>query len=164
MKSEIQIITEVWQNNRERTLATLDQIAAEDDPPAALAFRPGPGRAHSAWQLMHIAVTEGLFATERLHQRPFDQPELVRRFGRDSVPDDDIPDLEEIRRMLQRTRESLLQAVSQFTDADLERIPEGFAERGWTLRKVLHVIAWHEAHHQGQVHLTQNLFRASRTG
>ncbi len=162
MKSEIQVITEIWQSNRERTLATLEQIGQERDPRAALAFRPGPGRAHSAWQLMHIAVTEGVFATERFHQRPFDQPELARRFAGGSVPDEDVPDIAEIRATLDRTRKALLEAVAEFTDADLDQVPAGLTERGWTLRQALHILAWHEAHHQGQVHLTQNLYRASQ--
>lgn len=164
MKSEIQVITELWQSNRERTLATLEQIAGESDPLAALAYRPGPGRAHSAWQLMHIAVTEGVFATERLHQRPFDQPDLVRRFAGGSTPDDDIPGVSEIRSTLDQMRTALLDAVAEFDDADLDRVPAGLSERGWTLRTALQILAWHEPHHQGQVHLTQNLFRASRAG
>jgi hypothetical protein len=26
---------------------------------------------------------------------------------------------------------------------------------------VLHILAWHEAHHQGQAHITLNLYRAA---
>jgi len=54
------------QFNRVRTIATLDKIAQEPEPSRVLAWRPGPGRAHIAWQLMHIGITEELFATERL--------------------------------------------------------------------------------------------------
>src|SRR5436190_11198374 len=49
---------------RPRTLLTLDRIAQEKDPMKVLGWRPGPGRAHIAWQLMHIGITEELFATE----------------------------------------------------------------------------------------------------
>ena len=53
---------EAFEFNRTRTLATLDAIAATSDPPALLGWRPGLGRAHVAWQLMHIGVTEEIFA------------------------------------------------------------------------------------------------------
>ena len=59
-------ITDLWEFNRLRTLMTLDDIAKQPDPTAVLGWRPGPGRAHIAWQLMHVGVTEELFATERL--------------------------------------------------------------------------------------------------
>jgi hypothetical protein len=52
--------------NRTRTLTTLDDIAKQPNPAAILGWRPGPGRAQIAWQLMHVAVTEELFATERM--------------------------------------------------------------------------------------------------
>ena len=51
---------------RARTLGLLDSIEKEPDPQAMLAWRPGPGRAHIGWQLTHVAVTEEIFATERL--------------------------------------------------------------------------------------------------
>jgi len=28
---------------------------------------------------------------------------------------------------------------------------------------VLHIIAWHEPHHQGQAHITSNLYKATHT-
>ena len=59
-------LIEFIQWNRTRTLGFLDSIEKTADPQAVLSFRPGPGRAHIGWQLMHIAVTEDIFATERL--------------------------------------------------------------------------------------------------
>ena len=64
--STIDVTIEIWQFNRERTLMTLDEISGLDDPQTVLGWRPAEGRAHIAWQLMHIGITEELFATERL--------------------------------------------------------------------------------------------------
>ena len=41
-------------------------IEAEPNARSVLAWRPGPGRAHIGWQLMHIGITEELFASDRL--------------------------------------------------------------------------------------------------
>ena len=62
----IQIHCRGFEFNRARTLAMLDEIEKLPEPDAALAFRLGPGRAHIGWQLMHIGITEEIFATERL--------------------------------------------------------------------------------------------------
>ena len=64
--TEIDIMLAACTEARERTLGLLNQIENTGDPMAVLAWRPGDQRAHIAWQLMHIGVTEELFATERL--------------------------------------------------------------------------------------------------
>jgi uncharacterized damage-inducible protein DinB len=148
--------------NRTRTLGTLDEIAKQPDSAAVLGWRSAPGRAPLAWQMMHIAVTEELFATERLFGRPAGFPELVPRFKGGSTPDGDIPSLDTIREVLQETRSHLRNALGTFSDSDLGVIPEAFRERGWTLERILQVICWHEAHHQGQSHATFNLWKAAR--
>ena len=80
------------QFNRTRTLGLLDRVEKEPEPVRALGYRPGPGRAHIAWQLMHIGITEELFATERLtSEQKAAWPDLVPRFKGGSTPDDDIP-------------------------------------------------------------------------
>jgi hypothetical protein len=148
---------------RTRTLATLDDIARQPDPAAILAWRPGPGRAHVAWQLMHIGITEELFATERLVAGSSPAfPDLVPRFKGGSSPDDDIPDVGQIRRVLDETRGHLCATLDKFTDADLPTIFPWFKERGWTFARVLQVMCWHEAHHQGQAHITYNLWKGAR--
>jgi uncharacterized damage-inducible protein DinB len=150
-----------YQFNRPRTLSLLDKIDAERESQKILGWRPGPGRAHIAWQLMHIGITEELFATERLV--PGTKPafaDLVPRFKGGSTPDDEIPQAALIRRVLTESREHLLQTLSRFGDKDLGTIPEAFKERKMAIVDVLNIIAWHEPHHQGQAHITLNLFRA----
>jgi uncharacterized damage-inducible protein DinB len=160
--SYIEHVQSLYEMNRERTLATLDAIAEMDNPQEVLGWRPGPGRAHIGWQLMHVAVTEEMFATERL--MPGTQPgmgELIGRFKGGSTPDDDVPLAVEIREALAASRERLFETFGKFSDADLENVPEPLQERGWTLRKTLQIICWHEGHHQGQAHLTLNLYKAA---
>jgi uncharacterized damage-inducible protein DinB len=148
--------------NRMRTIATLDDIAKQENPAIALGYRPGPGRAHIAWQLMHVAVTEELFATERLIEgAKAAYPDLVPRFKGGSTPDDDIPEIGQIREVLTESRKHVLATLDKFTDADLSTIFPFFKERGWTFSRVLQVLSWHEGHHQGQAHITLNLYKAA---
>jgi hypothetical protein len=159
--SIIEIAIQSIQFNRTRTLATLDKIAQEPDPQRILGWRPGPGRAHIAWQLMHLGITEELFATERLVPGAKPQfADLVPRFKGGSTPDDNIPSIAEIRSVLSQSREHLLATLRKFSDDDLTMMPEALRERKLSLHDVLHILCWHEAHHQGQAHITLNLCKA----
>lgn len=152
---------EAYRYNRTKTLALLDKLEQEGHL-KALGWRPGSGRAHIAWQLMHIGVTEEIFATERLNpSKPGSFIELWPRFRGGSTPDDVIPSIVEIRNVLQSGREHLEETLSGYNDARLAEIPPPLKERGLTVLDVLHIIGWHESHHHGQAHLTYNLFKAS---
>lgn len=146
---------------RERTLATLATIEKLNDPIKALGWRPGPGRAHIGWQLMHVGITEELFATERFLGTAPAWADLVPRFKGGSTPDDKIPDPATIRDVLAQSREHLRQTVLGFHEADLAIVPAALKERGITIGKALQILPWHEAHHQGQSHITLNLLKAS---
>ena len=147
--------------NRTRTLATLDAIEQLPNAREVLGWRPGPGRAHIAWQLAHVAITEELFATERLLGRKPAWPDLVPRFKGGSTPDDEIPTGGQIRELLDASRGHLVSTIRGYSDADLSTIPDAFRERGWTIGTILKVLAWHEPHHQGQAHITLNLWKAT---
>ena len=160
--STIHSLIAQYQFNRPRTLGILDKIEQESDPQRILGWRPGPGRAHIAWQLTHIGITEELFATERLvpgAKAAFS--ELVPRFKGGSTPDDDIPRASLVRQVLAESRSHLLETLSRFGDKDLGTIPEGFKERKLPLVEICQILAWHEAHHQGQAHITFNLYKAA---
>ncbi|HEY3968628.1 MAG TPA: DinB family protein [Planctomycetaceae bacterium] len=146
---------------RERTLATLAAIEKLPDPAKALGWRPGPGRAHIAWQITHVGITEELFATERFLGTPPAYGDLVPRFKGGSTPDDNIPSISAIRDVLAQSREHLRHTLLQLNEADLPKIPPALKERGITIAKALQILPWHEAHHQGQAHITLNLFKAS---
>jgi uncharacterized damage-inducible protein DinB len=87
------------------------------------------------------------------------EPDFVRRFAGGSIPDDDIPSLNQIRQYLAERREAMLAHLGRLTDADLADKPN--PEAPWPYREWFQVLAWHEAHHHGQAHLTFNLYRAT---
>ena len=152
-----------WKFNRDRTLETLTAIEETGDSLGVLGWRPGPGRAHIGWQMMHIAITEERFAMMKPVPETSVTRELMDRFKNGSTPDEDIPSLDDIRRVLEETRGHLLATIEQYSEDDLTVVPESLKERGWPLGMVLQVIAWHEVHHQGQAHITFNLWKASQS-
>jgi uncharacterized damage-inducible protein DinB len=87
------------------------------------------------------------------------EPEYVRRFAGGSTPDDDIPSLDDIRRYLETQRKELLAHLKGLDAAMLDKKPNDQAP--WTYREWIKVLAWHEAHHQGQAHITLNLQKAA---
>lgn len=144
---------------RRKTLALLDAISVAAVPQDVLGWRPGPGRAHLAWQFMHVAATDDRHLHVRMTGGEPQQPELVRRFAGGSTPDDDIPSLDVIRDYLTSQREALLNHLRRLSEDDLARKPSEQAP--WTYQEWFQVLAWHEAHHHGQAHLTYNLYRAA---
>jgi uncharacterized damage-inducible protein DinB len=145
--------------SRQKTLALLDTLAKDAKAQAILAWRPGPGRAHLAWQLMHIAATDDRHVHVRMLGGQPQNGEYVQRFAGGSTPDDNVPTLDEIRRYLTSQRQELLNHLQKLDDGALDRKPNEQAP--WTYREWLKVLTWHEAHHQGQAHLTLNLYRAT---
>jgi uncharacterized damage-inducible protein DinB len=143
---------------RTKTLATLDAIAKRTDANAALSWRPAPGRAHIAWQLMHIGATDDRHLNVRIGGGTAREPEYEQRFAGGSTPDDQIPTIEEIRRYLEEHRRGLLALLDAATDESLAAKP--YATSPYTLEEWFRLWAWHEAHHQGQAHLTLNMYKA----
>jgi len=159
----VETFVESYEFNRGRTLALLDSIEQLPNPAQVLLWRPGPERAHIGWQLMHIGITEEIFASERLlPERESAHTDLWHRFRGGSTPDDQLPSAGEVRQLLGDTRQRLLETLGELGDDRLDEIPPALAERNWTVRTVLHVLGWHESHHQGQAHLTLNLYKANQ--
>ena len=162
MNEMIETFKEAFAFNRTRTLLTLEQIAAMDNPAQVLGWRPGAGRAHIAWQLVHIGITEELFGVDRLAKRHEDAKHkaLWERFQGGSTPDDDIPTVDEISQVLHNGRAILLATLSQFNEQQLDSFTWIHPRLGkeLDLRTTLHIINWHEGHHQGQAHITLNLY------
>jgi hypothetical protein len=146
--------------NRKKTLDLLDSLAKQPTTSAILAWRPGPGRAHIAWQLMHLAATDDRHLNVRMNGGQPKEPEYVRRFAGGSVPDDSIPTIDEIRRYLTQSRQELIEHLRKLEPAQLASKPN--AEAPWVYQEWFQVLAWHEAHHHGQAHITFNLYRASQ--
>lgn len=145
--------------SRRKTLELVDAIAAQPNAAAILGWRPGAGRAHIAWQLMHITATDDRHLHVRIKQGEPREPDLVRRFAGGSVPDDVIPTLADIRRYLTDRRAELLAHFRSLSEGEFAAKPH--AQAPWTYTEWCQVLAWHEAHHHGQAHLTYNLYRTA---
>ena len=155
----IDAMTSLWDLNRERTNALIGEFRDDPELDELLVWQPDDGRAHIGWQLMHIAVTEAVIAKERITQGGANLGDLAERFGRGSVPDGNVPSLDEIVETLASTRQALVETTRSITDDELQTIRPGLEPRGWTVQKALQIISWHEAHHHGQAHITLNLYR-----
>lgn len=145
---------------RARTLGMLDEIAKETNAQEILGWRPGPGRAHIAWQIMHLAATDDRHLNVLIKQRKVHRPDYVERFAGGSTVDDIIPTLSEIQEYLNPGRAALLEYFRSVEDTHFPRKPH--EEARWTHQEWLQVLCWHEAHHQGQAHITWNLFKVAR--
>lgn len=144
-----------------RLLGSLDAIAAaHEKPEEILLWRPAENRAHIAWQALHCAATHDKYLNVNLkgHQTP-SNPELVTRYGGGSVPSNEgQPTLQAIRTTVERNYAPLREFVASLSPADMQRMV-GPADRQRKLGDAIVLLAWHYAHHQGQLHLTWNLYR-----
>jgi hypothetical protein len=126
-----------------------------------LAWRPAPGRAHIGWQAMHCAATHDRYLNVGLRGGAPKDADIVAGFGGGSTPSDtNVPDLHAIRDALAARFVDLRAYIAGLSPADLEqRRMMGKAERG--IGESIILLAWHEAHHQGQIHLTWNMYKAA---
>jgi uncharacterized damage-inducible protein DinB len=145
---------------RKKTSDFLDTIAKLPDAQKALGWRPGPGRAHIAWQMMHVAATDDRHLNVRIRGGEANNADYVNRFAGGSTPDDKVPTPEEIRRYLTDRRAAMLEMLAAATDEELSRKP--YEASPYTLEEWFRVWIWHEAHHQGQAHLTLNMYKAAQ--
>jgi hypothetical protein len=152
-------LVQLLELSRRKTNELIEAIAARPEPAAVLGWRPGPGRAHLAWQLMHIAATDDRHLNVRMRGGEAASQEFVRRFAGGSTPDDDVPTFDVIRQYLTDRRQGMLEHLRGLSAADLATKPNAQAQ--WVYEEWFRVLAWHEAHHHGQAHLTYNLFRAA---
>jgi uncharacterized damage-inducible protein DinB len=150
-------LIEILDFPRTRTLGLLEALAKNADAAKILGWRPAPGRAHIAWQLMHIAATDDRHVHVRMKGGEPQNPEYVRRFAGGSTVDDDIPTLDEIRAYLTSQREEMSAHLKSLDPGMLDKKPNEQAQ--WTYREWIKLLSWHEAHHQGQAHITLNLYK-----
>jgi len=146
---------------RKKTLDTLEAIAKQPDALKVLGWRPGPGRAHIGWQLMHIAATDDRHIYVRIGGGQAKEPGYVERFAGGSTPDDQLPAVEEMRRYLAERRAATLALLESASDEAFAKKP--YDASPYTLEEWFRVWTWHEAHHQGQAHLTWNMYKAAQS-
>jgi uncharacterized damage-inducible protein DinB len=144
-------------------LGILDTIEKSgQDLPKVLAWRPGPGRAHIAWQAMHCAATHDRYINVNLKKGSPKDESLVTHFAGGSTPSDSlVPALPEIRQTLSAHYKDFRDYIASLRNEDLAAKTVGRDGKERTLGEVIILLTWHEAHHQGQIHLTWNLYKAA---
>src|SRR5579863_3181818 len=142
--------------SRTRLLASLDGIEKSGQYVAkVLAWRPGPGRAHIAWQAMHCAATHDRYLNVRLQDKPAKDEAFCNSYGGGSTPSDtNIPTLAAIRAKLSETFEPFKAYIKSLTPHDLQRQITFPGGQSRSVGESILLLAWHEGHHQGQLHLT----------
>ncbi|HEY1683137.1 MAG TPA: DinB family protein [Tepidisphaeraceae bacterium] len=148
--------------SRSRLIGTLDTIEKSGQPAEqVLGWRPGPGRAHMGWQFMHCAATHDRYLNVRLKGAAEKDPTLVSTYGGGSTPSDsNIPTFADIRSKLEETYAPFRQYIAAASDADLAKSISFPNNVQRTLAESVLLMAWHESHHQGQIHLTWNMYKA----
>jgi hypothetical protein len=148
---------------RARLLGSLDAIEKSgQDVAKVLAWRPAPGRAHIGWQAMHCAATHDRYLNVRiLGGQPTDVA-LVEHFAGGSTPSDDrVPSLADVRAKLAIHFDALVAYVRNASDAELARVQDFPNNVKRSIAESIVLLTWHEAHHQGQIHLTWNCYKAA---
>ncbi len=150
---------------RARLLKTLDDIEASPFAQEALHWKMpfGKGRAHIAWQMMHCAATIDRYLHMRLQEKEPAHAKLSEHYGAGTTADAALHvSPREIREALALTFEPYRNYLSKLDDSRLPEKP--FEKSDRTHMDIMTMLAWHEAHHQGQCHLIWNSFQAQRAG
>jgi hypothetical protein len=139
------------------SLAVIEK-AVPNDVAKVLAWRPGPGRAHIGWQAMHCAATLDRYLNVGVRGGKAKDEAMVAAYGGGSTPsDENVPSLAEIRMALEKSYSEFREFVSTVSDEEQGRK----LASGRTIGESILLLTWHEAHHQGQIHLTWNLYKAA---
>jgi len=148
---------------RARLLGILDAIEKSgQDVQKVLAWRPGPGRAHIGWQAMHCAATHDRYLNVRLKGGSATDPSLCDDFAGGSTPSDErVPTLADIRSKLQCQYAAFKAYVQSASADELAKVQDFPNNVKRSIAESIVLLTWHEAHHQGQIHLTWNLYKAA---
>ncbi len=151
--------------SHDRLLGVLDAIEKSgQDVGKVLAWRPGSGRAHIGWQAMHCAATHDRYLNVRLKGGTETDPDLVKNFGGGSTPSDqNIPSLADIRNAIDIHYGAFKAFLASATPEQLAQVLEFPNNVKRSAAESIVLLTWHEAHHQGQIHLTWNLYKAAHS-
>ena len=146
---------------RARLTGILDAIEkSNQDPAKVLAWRPGPGRAHIGWQAMHCAATHDRYLNVRIKGGTAKDEAIVSAFAGGSTPSDsNVPTLTSIRAKLESSYRDFRNYVANVSPEELERVIPAPTGPQRSVGESIVLLAWHEGHHQGQIHLTWNLYK-----
>ena len=144
--------------NRNLTREVISGMEKTGQFEAALRFRPPTGRAPIAFQLMHIAAADDVLLAENLALRPPISAAFIDQYARGKPSAAVHPTRAVIEEYLSKTSKALRAHIKGMRAAELDRKPH---PKAWgTNYEMLQNVVFHEAHHQGQAHLTLNIFRA----
>ncbi len=148
---------------RARLLGSLTAIEKSGvDTADAITWRPGPARAHIAWQAMHCAATHDSYLNVRILGKTPTDPQLVSAYGGGSTPSDqNIPDLATIRQTLEKHLGAFRDFVASATPEQLAVVNDFPNNVKRSVAESIILLTWHETHHQGQIHLTWNCYKAA---
>ena len=160
---DTQTLLAAMEFSRARLLGSIEAIEKSgQDPAKALAWRPGLGRAHIAWQLMHCAATYHKYLNVGLLGGQVKDEALVSSYGGGSTPaDQNLPSLAAIKDKLASTYADLKAYVAGLNSAELSTKKTGPGGKERTVAESIILLTWHESHLQGQIHLTWNLYKAA---
>ncbi len=158
--SDLKTILSLLDFTRDRLIGSLDGIAKSgQDVQQVLGWRPGIGRAHIAWQAMHCAATHDRYVNVRIKGGEPNDLSLCESFAGGSTPSDaNLPTLAAIHEKL---AVNFTAFKSFLNSADLAIVTDFPNNVQRTTAESAILLAWHEAHHQGQIHLTWNLYQAA---
>lgn len=148
---------------RARLLGILSTIETSgQDVQKVLAWRPAAGRAHIAWQAMHCAATHDRYINSRIKGGQVQDEALVTHFAGGSNPSDsNVPSLADIRQKLETSFANAVATVRGLSSADLDTVQDFPNNLKRSIGESITLLIWHEGHHQGQIHLTWNLYKQS---
>jgi uncharacterized damage-inducible protein DinB len=85
----------------------------------------------------------------------------VQNFAGGSTPSDaNVPSMDTIKQTLETTYTKTKAYLTTLTPADLQKSMD-FGNVKRTVAESLILLGWHEGHHQGQIHLTWNIYKAT---
>ncbi len=123
-------------------------------------WSPPTGRASIAFQLMHIAASDDILLSENLRTTAPVSAKYIDDYARGKPAPRSHPSLKEIKKYLAATSAKLAAHVKTMSTADLDKKP---TLKAWgTNYEMVQSIIFHEAHHQGQMHISWNMFKAAK--
>lgn len=154
-------IVDQFEFNRGQTLKLIEAIEATGQADRAARWIPPTERVCLGWQLLHIAAAEDNLANKHLEQKDFvskELSELSRAEDKLDLCRTKLPPFAEIKAYLANSRQNLKKTIAglDLRKLDEKPTPDAFGTR----YKLMNVYIWHEAHHQGQAHLSFNMYKA----
>ena len=111
---------------------------------------------------MHCAATHDRYLNVNLKKAPAMDEKLVADFAGGSTPSDQsVPTFSEIREKLAATFTPFRDYIAALSAKDLDTKFVGRDGKERSIGEAIVLMAWHEAHHQGQIHLTWNIYKAA---